>query len=248
MRRRGTLVPRRLHAHHGFVTTAPPFRLIWGELTAAKLGAEHQRGRMSRTAFAAIALVAGLAASVGAHANPKSQDPAAAPKGDYELDKRHASLIVKIPHMGGFSKFTLRFDRLDGGFSFDPATWADTRLTLHVDPASVDTGVDPGFDKTIANSYLEAGKYPAITFVSTKVEAADGHGTVTGDLTFHGVTRPVALDVTFNGFGPGLLGAGTRMGFSGVTHIKRSDFGATAVKEFAGDDLDLIFDVEFVKK
>ena len=189
-----------------------------------------------------------LAFATPALANPKSQDPAAAPKGEYELDKRHASLVVKIPHMGGFSKFTMRFDRLDGAFAYDPATWADTKLTVHVDPASVDTGVDAGFDKTIANSYLDVGKYPAITFVSTKVEGADGKGVITGDLTLHGVTRPVALDVTFNGSGPGLLGAGTRMGFSGTAHIKRSDFGVEAVKQFAGDDLDLIFDVEFVKK
>jgi polyisoprenoid-binding protein YceI len=181
-------------------------------------------------------------------ANPKSQDPAAAPKGEYELDKRHASLIVKIPHMGGFSKFTMRFDRLEGAFAYDPTAWGDTRVTIHVDPASVDTGVDAGFDKTVANSYLEAARYPAISFVSTKVAGADGKGTVTGDLTFHGVTRPVVLDVTFNGAGPGLLGAGTRMGFSGTARIKRSDFGADAVKQFAGDDLDLIFDVEFVKK
>jgi polyisoprenoid-binding protein YceI len=189
-----------------------------------------------------------LATASPALANPKSQDPAAAPKGQYELDKRHASLIVKIPHMGGFSKFTMRFDRIDGAFVYDPASWADTRATIQVDPTSVDTGVDAGFDRTIANSYLDAGKYPAITFVSTKAEGAEGHGTVTGDLTFHGVTRPVVLDVTFNGSGPGLLGAGVRMGFSGTTHIKRSDFGANAVREFAGDDLDLIFDVEFVRK
>ncbi len=197
-------------------------------------------------------LIAGLALATTvlaapALANPKSQDPTAAPKGDYELDKRHASLVVKIPHMGGFSKFTMRFDKLDGAFAYDPASWADTKATINIDPTSIDTNV-AGFDKTIANSYLEAGKYPAITFVTSKIEGADGHGTVTGDLTFHGVTRPVALDVTFNGFGPGLLGAGTRMGFSGTTHIKRSDFGANAVTAFAGDDLDLIFDVEFVKK
>jgi polyisoprenoid-binding protein YceI len=58
----------------------------------------------------------------------------------------------------------------------------------------------------------------------------------------------VALDVIFNGVGPGMLGAGTRMGFSGTTHIKRSDFGVTTMKQFAGDDLDLVFEVEFVKK
>lgn len=201
---------------------------------------------MIRSAITAAALTACLAGA--AAANPTSTDPAAVPKGDYALDKRHASLLVKVPHMGGFSKFTMRFDRLDGGFTYDPANWAATKVTITVDPTSINTGL-PDFDKTIAGpGYFNAAKYPAITFVSTKVEGADGKGTVSGDLTFHGVTKPVVLDVTFNGVGPGMLGAGTRLGFSGTTHLKRSDFGVTTMSQFAADDLDLIFEVEFVKK
>ena len=76
----------------------------------------------------------------------------------------------------------------------------------------------------------------------------DGRGTVTGDLTFHGVTKPVTLDAVFNGSGPGMMGAGTRMGFSGTGRIKRSEFGVTNAKQFAGDDIDLEFEIEFVKK
>lgn len=201
---------------------------------------------MTRTAIATVAFTFMLAGA--ALANPTSADPSAAPKGDYVLDKRHASLLVKVPHMGGFSRFTMRFDRLDGSFAYDPATWTATKVTITVDPASINTGL-PDFDKTIAGpSYFDSAKYPAITFVSSKVEGADGKGQVSGDLTFHGVTKPVVLDVTFNGVGPGMLGAGTRMGFSGTTHIKRSDFGVTTMSQFAGDDLDLVFEVEFVKK
>jgi polyisoprenoid-binding protein YceI len=201
---------------------------------------------MIRAAIATVAFTFTLAGA--ALANPTSTDPSAAPKGDYVLDKRHASLLAKIPHMGGFSHFTMRFDRLDGSFAYDPATWTATKVTITVDPASINTGL-PDFDKTIAGpSYFDSAKYPAITFVSSKVEGSNGKGVVSGDLTFHGVTKPVVLDVTFNGVGPGMLGAGTRMGFSGTTHIKRSDFGVTTMSQFAGDDLDLVFEVEFVKK
>lgn len=201
---------------------------------------------MIRAAIATVAFTFILAGA--ALANPASTDPSAAPKGDYALDKRHASLLVKVPHMGGFSRFTMRFDRLDGSFVYDPATWTSTKVTIAVDPSSINTGL-ADFDKTIAGpSYFDSARYPAITFVSSKVEGANGKGTVSGDLTFHGVTRPVVLDVTFNGVGPGMLGAGTRMGFSGTTHIKRSDFGVTTMSQFAGDDLDLAFEVEFVKK
>ena len=141
------------------------------------------------------------------------------------LDKRHASLTVKIVHMG-FSHYTLRFDGLDGGFTYDPANWQATKVTFTVDPKSVDTN-DPAFNKQIAG-YFEADKYPAITFVSTGLQGgADGKGTLTGDLTFHGVTKPVTLDVTFDGAGHGITPLGTRLGFSGSAQIKRSDFGVS---------------------
>lgn len=193
-----------------------------------------------------LALAASLILAGAAAANPKTQDPANVPAGTYVLDKRHASLLAKIPHMGGFSRYTLRFNGLDGGFAYDPANWQATKLTFTVDPASVDTG-DAGFNRQIAG-YFDAARYPVISFASTELVGENDHGTLTGDLSFHGVTKPVALDVTFNGAGPGLLGAGTRAGFSGTAHIKRSDFGVTAASQFAGDDVDLVFEVEFVKK
>jgi len=197
--------------------------------------------------IAIAAVVVALLAPLPALASPHSQDPAKVPAGDYVLDPHHASLLVKIPHMG-FSNYTMRFDKLDGHFTYDPANWTATRVTITVDPTSINTG-QPSFDKTIAGpEYFNAGKYPVITFVSTGVSGQDGKGTVTGDLTFHGVTKPVALDVVFNGVGPGLLGVGTRLGFSGTTHIKRSDFGVTAVSQFTGDDLELMFETEFTKK
>jgi polyisoprenoid-binding protein YceI len=195
----------------------------------------------------AAALALSLALAGPALANPQSHDPAKVPAGAYVLDKRHASLVARVPHLGGFSRYTLRFTGLDGSFTYDPANWQATKLTFTVDPRSADTG-DPAFNKDIAG-FLGADKYPAITFTSTAVNAdANGQGTVTGDLDFHGVTKPVTLNATFNGVGPGLTGLGTRVGFSGTTRIKRSDFGATAVSQWAGDDVDLEFEVEFTKK
>jgi polyisoprenoid-binding protein YceI len=188
-----------------------------------------------------------LAVAAPALAAPTSTDPAKAPAGDYALDPRHAGLVVKIAHLGGFSRYTMRFNALSGGFSYDPANWQATKVTISIDPKSIDSEI-PSFNKEIAG-FFEPDKYPAILFVSTAVNAGpDGKGTVTGDLTFHGVTRPVTLDATFNGSGPGMLGAGTRMGFSGTGRIKRSEFGVTNARQFAGDDIDLSFEIEFVKK
>jgi len=204
---------------------------------------------MIRTATLALALalgVAGLASA--AQANPSTTDPAKVPAGTYVLDKRHASLTVRIVHMG-FSHYTLRLDSLDGSFSYDPANWQATQATITVDPRSVDTH-DPAFDKQIAG-YFEADKFPTISFVATGLQGgADGKGTLTGELTFHGVTKPVTLDLTFDGAGHGIGPLGTRLGFSGSTQIRRSDFGLSNVilNQFTSDEVDVIFEVEFEKK
>jgi polyisoprenoid-binding protein YceI len=201
---------------------------------------------MIRTAAFALVLALGLGGAV--LANPSTTDPTKVPAGAYVLDKRHASLTVKIVHMG-FSHYTLRLDGLDGSFTYDPANWQQTKLTFTVDAKSVDTN-DAAFNKQISG-YLDADKFPAITFVSTAVAGGeDGKGTVTGDLTLHGVTKPVTLDVTFDGAGHGIAPLGTRLGFSGSARIKRSDFGVSSVilNQFTGDDVEAIFEVEFEKK
>lgn len=196
----------------------------------------------------AAALAASVALSGAAMANPSTTDPAKVPAGTYALDKKHASLTVKIVHMG-FSHYTFRLNGLEGGFTYDPANWQATKATITVDPRSVDTH-DPAFDKQIAG-YFEADKFPTISFVSTGLQSGgDGKGTMTGDLTFHGVTKPVTLDVTFDGAGHGIGPLGTRLGFSGSTQIKRSDFGLTGLilNQFTSDEIDVIFEVEFEKK
>jgi polyisoprenoid-binding protein YceI len=204
---------------------------------------------MIRALGFAVVLLAGAGA---ASAAPVSSDPEKTPAGVYVLDPRHASLVVKVAHMGGFSRYTMRFDRMQGPFTYDPATWRSTPATIEVDAASIDTG-DRNFDKTVAQ-FFEADKFPKIVFAAQSIEpgaiepGAGPTGKLIGALTFHGVTRPVTLDVTFNGLGPGLLGFGTRIGFSGSGRIRRSDFGVTAVHQYAGDDVDLLFEVEFAKK
>ena len=198
-----------------------------------------------RTAAVPVIVLLGLAFAAPVAADSANRDPAKVPAGTYELDKAHAGLVVKVLHMG-FSRYTMRFNSLSGGFTYDPANWQATKVTIVIDPRSIDTE-NANFNKTVAG-FFEPDKYPAITFSGSGVSGENGRGTVTGDLTFHGVTRPVTLDVTFNGSGPGLLGGGTRMGFSGTGHIKRSDFGVNNERVFAADDIDLSFEVEFVKK
>lgn len=194
-------------------------------------------------------LAASLAASPALAApGVSSHDLSKLPAGDYVLDKTHASLTAKISHMG-FSQYTLRFSRIDASFSYDPASPSASKISATIDPTSIDTGSD-AFNKELGQGapWLNGTAYPKITFASTAVSpAADGKGTVTGDLTFLGVTKPVVLNVTWNGVGSGML-PGARTGFSATAHIKRTDFGNKTYVPVVGDDVDLLIEVEFTKK
>jgi polyisoprenoid-binding protein YceI len=192
----------------------------------------------------AFALVLFLSSSVPAFAAP-NRDPSKAAAGAYQLDPHHGALILRVLHMG-YSHYTMRLRTLSGGYTYDPANWQNTQITITVDPKSVDTE-DEAFNKTISG-WLEPDKYPTIQFASTSLTpTADGEGDLAGNLTLHGVTKPVTLHVVFNGAGSGLVG-GTRMGFSGTGRIDRSEFGVNQYRNFVDDEIDLQFDVEFVKK
>jgi polyisoprenoid-binding protein YceI len=193
-----------------------------------------------------LVLVLAILAPGPLSAAPRSRDPAQVPAGDYVLDKPHASLIARVAHLG-FSQYTMRFDRLDGRFTYDPNNWTVPQMTFEADAASVDTG-DKDFDRQIAG-YFDATAHPKITFQARSMEqTGEGTGKLTGDLTLRGVTRPATLDVVFNGVGPGMMGTGTRLGFSGTARIKRSEFGLTQVQSFVGDEVNLQFELEFYRK
>ena len=168
------------------------------------------------------------------------------PAGRWELEQSHSSVIAEALHLG-VSYYVMRFDRMQASFTWNPADPAATKLQASVDVTSLDTG--DAFGPRAADDFLAAQKYPEARFVSTKVEEApDGRtGTVTGDLTLMGVTRPVTFDVTFVGVGPGLL-FGTVAGFSATTVIHRSDFGSRHFLSFVGDDVRLQIEGEFKRK
>ena len=175
-----------------------------------------------------------------------SQNPTDLPPGAYALDKKHASVTAKVLQMG-VSMYTMRFNTLDAGFTYDPAHPADAKVKASVDATSMDVGAP--YARKFADEFLDATNHPAITFVSTAITPSpDGRtGTMTGDLTLRGVTHPETFNVTFIGVGHGLFG-GTITGFSAVTTIKRSDFGSTFLLNLVGDDVTIDVEAEFDRK
>ena len=196
---------------------------------------------MRAPAYAVLALLIPASAA----AEPKA-DPAKAAAGHYELDHRHTAVVASVLHEG-LSHFTMRLEQVSGAYDYDPANPQATKVSVAMDARSLNTG-DPAVSKQFADEFLDASHNPMITFASTAIRAGDpNHGQVTGELTFRGVTRPVTLEVTYNGFGSNLI-LGKRMGFSASTVIRRSDFGSKAWQGAVGDEVRVTIETEFVRK
>jgi len=182
-------------------------------------------------------------------------DPAKsdAPAGTYKLDPAHSTVVFRLSHLG-FSKYTASFAKLDGTMAFDPAHPEAIQVSATIDPKSLTLPTPPaGFHDTLTGKdWLDAGKFPTITFKSTKVEKTGPNtAKVTGDFTLHGVTKPVTLDTTFNGGYAANAYDGARVGFSGKTTIRRSEFGigfgipAPGTNLGVGDNIDVTIETEW---
>jgi polyisoprenoid-binding protein YceI len=228
-----------------------------------------------RTAFAATLLLGLAACSPRAEnaATTMAPAPAAAPvlalsqpaastapAGLYKMDRAHTSVNFRVSHMG-FSNYTARFTKVDGELNFDPANPAAMSVTARIDPASIQTNYpdkDYDFDADLrGKTFLDAAKFPQMTFKSTKVEPTGANtARVTGDLSMHGAAAPVVLDVTFNGGYAAMPmdPSGARIGFSAHGRLKRSAFGVSmGIPEpgstmGVGDDVEIMIETEFTKK
>lgn len=159
---------------------------------------------------------------------------------DYVLDKAHTSVIFGISHMG-FSYTYGRFNRIDGKYALDEANPTASSFQLTVDASSIDTNDAKRDEHLRGPDFLSSNEFPTLTFQSTGVvaEKNDKGETVyqvTGDLTLHGVTRPVTLPLKLLKVGQGMDGK-MRSGFICEARLSRSEFGMTKYLEMVGDDV-----------
>lgn len=214
-------------------------------------------------ALPVVALLAVAACSPQPAADKKADAPVVAalkptkadiPAGDYTLDKHHATLVFSVSHLG-FSNYTAAFADFDAKLHFDQNNAAASTLEATINPMSLTLPAPPeGFLAELTGpQWLNTGTYPSITFKSTKVETTGPDtGKVTGDLTLHGVTKPVVLDVVYNGGYPGHpMDPHARVGFSAKGSFKRSDFGiaygvpAPGTTMGVGDEVEVMIEAEF---
>jgi polyisoprenoid-binding protein YceI len=147
-----------------------------------------------------------------------------------------------------------RFDKISGHLSYDPAAPEKTSVSATIDSSSINTGEEKRDAHLRSPDFFDVEKFPSIEFQSSSWNITGDSGKITGNLTIHGITKPVVLEVD----GPskeikdpyGLQ----RIGASGKTKIKRKDFGLTwnAALEaggfLVGDDVTIDLDVQFVKQ
>lgn len=162
----------------------------------------------------------------------------------YDLDARHTQVRFGWTHFG-FSHMTGRFDQVQAQFQFDPQDPAKSSVVVDIPITGIDTGV-PALDEHLKSAdFFDATQYPTATFRSTRVDSVGPKALkVTGDLTLHGVTKPVVLDVTINQVGPYPMGGRASAGFDASTTLRRSDWGIKAYVPNVSDEITLSISTE----
>ena len=185
-------------------------------------------------------LGAALAATILAFAAP------AADAAEYSIDSGHSFVQFKISHIG-VSWMIGTFEKVSGSFSFDPEAGPEAQsITVEIDTASVDTNHAERDKHLRSADFLNVDEFPTATFVSTGYEGDSESGVMKGDLTLHGVTKPVGIAVKKVGEGKDPWG-GYRAGFEGSVTIARKDFDMGYNLGPAAETMELFLFIEGIR-
>ena len=178
--------------------------------------------------------------------------PVAAHASDWQIDPSHSTAQFSVRHMM-VSNVRGEFGKLSGQVQLDDADLTKSSVEATIDATSINTR-EPMRDAHLKSpDFFDVAKYPTLTFKSTQVKKAGNKLAVTGELTMHGVTRPVTLDVQLTQEVKSPFGD-TRRGASATGKINRKDFGLNWNKAIeaggvlVGEEVTLTIDVELVKQ
>ncbi|NJR44068.1 YceI family protein [bacterium] len=158
------------------------------------------------------------------------------------LSKGHTQIFFAVDHQG-FSKSMGMFVIKQGTVSFSESDWSKAKLDVTIDVGSLRMGSFPLWDEHMSEAkFFNTKQFPEMRFVSTKASGAGKTGTVTGNLTLLGVSKPVTLNVTLNKIVAGE--EGVKAGFSATGSLRRSDFGMSTYLPDIGDQVEIRIETE----
>lgn len=157
----------------------------------------------------------------------------------YKIDPNHTVVLASWSHFG-FSHPSANFGQASGSIVYDAAAPENSTVEVTLPMSGLDTFV-PKLDEHLRSpDFFDAAQYPSATFRSTAVEVVgDGRLQVTGDLSLHGVTRPVALAVTLNKVSAPSQDDQGKIGFDATATLKRSQFGIDMYVPMVSDEVTL---------
>ena len=200
-------------------------------------------------------LLAALTASLALSAAPvlaqqdappaPSADPTQVRPGAYVLDPAHGKITWSLNHLG-FSTYYGQITDVEAKATLNPKEPGKSRVTVTVRTDSVN-GLNDRLNQHVKTpDFFDTAKFPTATFTTTSVEpTSPTTARILGDLTLKGVTKPIAIDATFNQAGIAPTDKKYTVGFDGRTVIKRSDFGINAFLPILGDEVTLRLEGEF---
>ncbi len=164
---------------------------------------------------------------------------------NYVLDPNHTNVIWSANHFG-FSNVLGKFTKVEGKLTLDEDKPENSKVNVVVTTSSLITGIDKFDTHLKSDAFLDVGKFPVATFQSNKVEiiAVGKSAKVYGNLTLHGVTKPLVLVVNLNKIGTSPISNKKVAGFSAATTIKRSEFGINFALPGVADFVNLIIESE----
>lgn len=167
----------------------------------------------------------------------------------YEIDTSHTYLGFAISHLG-FSTTYGRFTDVSGSITFNEENPEASSVEVRIVPASLYTGHEERDKHVRGKDFLNVEEFPEMSFISTAIErTGEKTGKITGDLTLHGVTKPVTLDATFRKMGDYPMQEGVQaIGFDATGSLKRSDFGIETFLPAVGDEVTLTISLEAMQK
>jgi polyisoprenoid-binding protein YceI len=167
----------------------------------------------------------------------------------YTIDRAHSGVGFKVKHLM-VSNVRGTFNDFSGTVVYDPADPQSWQVDATIQATSIDTGEPKRDEHLRTDAFFDVAKFPTLAFKSTGVTAnKDGTFLLTGDLTMHGVTKPVTLSLEVNGTIKDPWGT-TKAGFTATGRLNRADFGLTWNKALetggmvVGDEVTLMLDVE----